>query len=78
MTTTYKVKTNPAETTEDGVYRVCVTATINRYIDIQAPSQEIANDEAKRMYLKQFYAGTKQYDWEKDPERFEGVFDVDI
>jgi len=73
-----EVKTNPAETTEDGVYRVCVTATINRYIDIQAPSQDFANEKAKGMYLKQFYAGTNQYDWEKDPEQFESVFDADI
>jgi hypothetical protein len=73
-----EVKTNPDETTEEGVYRVCVTATINRYIDIQAPSQDFANEKAKRMYLKQFYAGTNQYDWEKDPEQFESVFDADI
>mgnify|MGYP004461051291 FL=1 len=75
MTTTYKVNTDLAKPTEDGVYRVGVTATITRYIDIKAPSQEAANAEAERLYHEE---GPNQYDWEEDAEEFESVFDADI
>ena len=75
MTTTYKVNTDLTKPTEDGVFRVGVIATITRYIDIQAPSQESAHAEAERMYHEK---GTNQYDWEEDVEEFESVFDADI
>jgi len=75
MTTTYKVNTDLTKPTEDGVFRVGLIATITRYIDIQAPSQEAANAEAERLYHE---GGPNQYNWEEGAEEFESVFEADI
>ena len=75
MTTTHKVNTDLAKPTEDGVFRVGVMATITRYIDIQASSQEVANAEAERLYLE---VGAEYILWSEESEEFESVFDADI
>ena len=70
--------TNLAQPVEEGVYRVGVVTTVTRYIDIKAPSQEEANEEAKRYYFENIHS---RDDWKWDveeEEEFDHVFEADI
>ena len=70
--------TNLAQPVEEGVYRVGVVTTVTRYIDIKAPSQEEANEEAKRYYFEEIHS---RDDWKWDveeEEEFDHVFEADI